>query len=97
MALHGGGDHSSISQISINNRILSAGEDLRQLLSKGVPCPSMVDPRMGHSQGSKGILCPSMVDPWMGHSNLVIRGYSVRGARGYRVHPWLIHGWDIVT
>ena len=39
-----------------------------------------------------------MVDPRMGRSNLVIHGYSVRGARGYCVHPWpLIHGWDIVT
>ena len=32
-----------------------------------------------------------MVDPRIGHSNLVIHGYSVRGARGYHVHPWLIH------
>ena len=32
-----------------------------------------------------------------GHSNLVIHGYSVMGARGQCVHPWLIHGWDIVT
>ena len=34
-----------------------------------------------------------MVDPRMGHSNLVIREYTIRGARGDCMCPSMVDPW----